>query len=124
MPYTPFAEDPHDIPAPNCPPPSSQSPRTPVGAELLAKAAKVVEAARWVVTAEQVRVAKEAVERIMLEGEIGRQKEIAADLEAQIGVMETVVEYLLYVVGEREEEIEELKEETGRLRRKPGRLGV
>lgn len=64
------------------------------------------------------------MERITLGEEIDRQGEIAADLEARIGVMETVVEYLLYAIGEREEEIEELREETGRLRRKLGGLKV
>lgn len=78
----------------------------------------MVEAARGIVAAEQVREAKEAVKRIALEKEIKKQEKAAADLKLRVGVMETVIEYLSYVVGEREEEIEELREEAERLRRK------
>lgn len=81
----------------------------------------MVEAARGIVAAEQVREAKEAVKRIALEKEIEKQKKVAADLKLRVGVMETVIEYLSYVVGEREEEIAELKEEAERLRRKSRR---
>lgn len=81
----------------------------------------MVEAARGIVAGEQVREAKEAVKRIALEKEIEKQEKVAADLKLRVGVMETVIEYLSYVVGEREEEIGELKEEAERLRRKSRR---
>lgn len=78
----------------------------------------MVEAARGIVATEQVMEAKEAVERVALEKDIERQEKITADLKLRVGVMETVIEYLSYVIGEREEEIEELSEEAERLRRK------
>lgn len=121
MPRTPFAiyEDPRDRIPPSRPSSQIHTPRTPTEAEqLLAKAARVVEAARGIVATEQVMEAKEAVERIALEKDIERQEKITADLKLRVGVMETVIEYLSYVIGEREEEIEELSEEAERLRRK------
>lgn len=77
----------------------------------------MVAAARETVAAEQVAEAKEAVERIKLERALGRQRVVAADLEMRVGVLETVVAYLLCAVGEREEEVAELGGEVERLER-------
>lgn len=120
-------EDPCDrIPAPRTPSPARALRASIAEAEkLLAKATGVVEAAREVVAAEQVLEVKEAVERIRLEKAVKRQEEIAADLEMQIEIVEMGMEYLSHIIGEREEEIGELREEVERLERKlDGLLGL
>lgn len=86
--------------------------------KLLTKATGVVGAAREAVAAEQVLEVKEAVKRIRLEKAVKRQEEIAADLEMQIEIVEVGMEYLSHTIGEREEEIGELREEAERLERK------
>lgn len=128
-------EDPCDrIPVPRTPSPDPHGLRAQIDAlrasiteaeKLLAKATGVVEAAREAVAAEQILEVKEAVERIRLEKAVKRQEEIAADLEMQIGIVETGMEYLSRTIGEREEEIGELREEAERLEKKlDGLLGL